>query len=97
MEKVIWSKRSVESLKKIWNFYVYKLNTVSGANSIVDGIRKTGDNLSVNILHQTEEYLKPNQYRTVYKHFKIVYIVKNNQVQILQIFDSRQNPKKILR
>lgn len=95
MGQVVWSKRSTLSLKKIWKFYAKKLKTVSGANSVVIGIKKTGDALSVNILHQTEENLKSNQFRAVYKHFKIIYKVKDNRVLILQIFDSRQNPKKL--
>ena len=95
MGQVVWSKRSTVNLKKIWTFYVKKLKTVSGANSVVNGIKKTGDALTVDVVHQTEENLKSNQYRAVYKHFKIIYKVKDNRVLILQIFDSRQNPKKL--
>jgi len=95
MEQVIWSKRSVINLRKIWNFYALELETITGANIVVKGIKKTGDALSINFLHQTEKYLKPNQFRVIYKHFKIIYIVKNNKILILQIFDSRQKPIKI--
>lgn len=91
--EVKWSKRSVSNLKKIWKFYAKE--TIKGAISVVNGIKKKGDKLTPNILHQTEENLRPDQYRTVYKHFKIVYIVKNNQVWILQVFDARQDPKKL--
>ena len=91
--EIIWSKRSVSNLKKIWKFYAKE--TIFGANSIIKGIKKKGDSLSSNILHQTEENLRPDQYRAVYKYFKIVYKVKNNQVWILQIFDARQNPNKL--
>ena len=93
MEQVIWSKRSVSNLKIIWNFYAKK--TITGANSVVNGIRNKGNTLTTNLLHQSEENLKPNQYRTIFKHFKIVYKVKGDRVLILQIFDSRQNPKKL--
>ncbi len=95
MERVIWSKRSVSNLKKIWNFYANDLNTLAGANSIIKGIKKTGDSLSIFAIHQTEESLKPHQYRAVYKHFKIIYTIKDNRVLILQLFDSRQDPKKL--
>ena len=91
--EVKWSKRSVANLKSIWKFYA--VETITGANSIVKGIKKKGDSLTPNILNQTEEYLKPDQYRAVYKYFKIVYKIKNNQVWILQIFDTRQDPKKL--
>ncbi len=95
MEEVIWSKRSVTNLKKIWEFYAKKLKTVSGADSVIKGIMKTGNALTPNVLHQTEESLKPNQYRTIYKHFKIVYKVRDGKVWILQIFDARQHPSKL--
>ncbi|MBL4746445.1 MAG: type II toxin-antitoxin system RelE/ParE family toxin [Flavobacteriaceae bacterium] len=92
---VIWSKKSVANLKKIWNFYTFNLNTIYGANNIVKGIKKTGAALNPNFLHQSEAYLATNQYRAIYKHFKIVYTVRNNDIHILQIFDSRQLPLKI--
>ena len=95
MEPVVWSKRSVLNLKKIWEFYAKELNTISGANSVIIGIKSTGDDLSVDVLHQKEENLKPNQYRAIYKHFKIIYKIKDNRVLILQIFDCRQNPIRL--
>ena len=95
MEPVVWSKRSVLNLKKIWEFYAKELNTISGANSVIIGIKSTGDALSVDVLHQKEENLKPNQYRAIYKHFKIIYKIKDNRVLILQIFDCRQNPIRL--
>lgn len=91
--EVKWSKRSVTNLKKIWKFYAKE--TITGANKITKGIKRKGDALTPNILHQTEENLRPDQYRTVYKNFKIVYKVKSNQVWILQVFDARQHPKKL--
>lgn len=91
--EVKWSKRSIANLKKIWKFYAEE--TITGADRVVKGIKKKGDSLTPNILHQTEENLKPDQYRAIYKYFKIVYKTKNNQVWILQIFDARQNPKKL--
>ena len=93
MERVIWSKRTARNLNKIWRFYAKK--TISGADSIVKGIKNTGDALVPNVLHQTEENLRADQYRVIYKHFKIVYKVKNNQILILQIFDARQEPNKL--
>ena len=91
--EVIWSKRAVANLKLIWRFYEQR--SLSGANKIVQGIKKKGDSLSPNILHQTEENLQPNQYRAIYKYFKIIYMIKNNRVLILQIFDARQDPDKL--
>jgi len=91
--EVIWSKRAVHHLKLIWKFY--EKRSLSGANNIVNGIKKKADSLAPNVLHQTEENLQPNQYRAIYKYFKIIYIVKNNRVLILQIFDARQDPDKL--
>ena len=91
--EVIWSKRVVENLRIIWKFY--KKHSLIGANKIVQGIKTKGDSLSPYILHQTEENLQPNQYRAIYKYFKIIYMIKNNQVLILQIFDARQDPDKL--
>ncbi|MFV0238205.1 MAG: type II toxin-antitoxin system RelE/ParE family toxin [Flavobacteriales bacterium] len=92
---VVWSKRSVTNLKKIRDFYIKSLKTVTGANSIIKGIKQTGDALTPNILHQTEENLKLDQYRVIYKHFKIVYKVRGGEVWVLQVFDARQDPRKL--
>lgn len=90
--EVIWSKRAVQNLKLIYDFY--KKHSLSAADNMVRGIKRKGDALKPNILHQTEENLTPNQFRTVYRHYKIVYPVKRDRVMILQIFDARQNPSK---
>lgn len=92
--EVIWSRRAIKSLKAIWEFY--NQHSHSAAVKMVNGIKKKGDALSTRVLHQSEEHLQLGQYRAVFKYFKIIYKVENDRVLILQIFDARQNPDKLI-
>ena len=47
MEKVIWSKRSLSSIRMIWNFYAEK--DIGSANKVVEEIISTVENIKNNI------------------------------------------------
>ncbi|WP_181369438.1 type II toxin-antitoxin system RelE/ParE family toxin [Flavobacterium album] len=93
MEKVIWSKRSIKSLNKIWIFYAEKAG-VAVADRIVEEIISESESIVFATQFQIEEYLEKGYRRAIVRHFKIIYLVRNNEFRIYNIFDSRQNPKK---
>ena len=93
MAKIIWSNRAKVNLRRIWNFYAEK--SINSADNMISGIINTAEQLQVNILYQREDTLLTEHRRVIFKHFKIIYKVYNDNILILQIFDSRQNPNKL--
>jgi toxin ParE1/3/4 len=100
--KIFWTNFATIELKNIYNYYK-KVASISIAKKIVKEITNSTLILSQNIeIGQVEELLndKPQNFRyLVYKNYKIIYWInqKENQIEILDVFDCRQNPIKIVR
>ncbi|MCW4467970.1 type II toxin-antitoxin system RelE/ParE family toxin [Flavobacterium sp. MFBS3-15] len=94
MEKVNWSKRSVNSLNKIWRFYAEKAGVVV-ADKIVLEIISEAESIIFASQYQNEEFLNNGQRRAIVRHFKVIYTFTGDVFRIYNIFDSRQNPKKL--
>ncbi len=93
MEKVIWSKRSLSSIRMIWNFYAEK--DIGSANKVVEEIISTVENIKFGGQYQSEQISGIKYRRAVVRHFKIIYIVKGKKLEVLRVFDARQDPKKL--
>lgn len=79
----------------IHDFYFSK--SPKAANTIINGILDAGNDLNKIALHQQEAHLPEGFRRFIYKYFKIIYRIDENQViRILRIFDSRQNPEILI-
>ena len=81
------------SLQKIWEFYRIKNKTA--ADKMIAGIIQTAERILYAEQFQQEEFLYERHRRAIYKHFKIIYTKTSNGIEILQIFDSRQDPSKM--
>lgn len=93
MAKIIWSDPAIEDLKTIYDFYESK--SLVAATKIVEELIQQGEDLKVNIIHQREPYLLQKHRRKVYKNYKIIYSINSENLQILRVFDARQDPKKL--
>ncbi len=93
MGKVVWTKRSRSSLRKIWEFYAEK--DTRAADRIIEEIISTAENIKFGDQYQAEEISGGKYRRAVVRHFKIVYLVKGKNLEILRVFDARQDPKKL--
>lgn len=94
MKKIIWSKRSDASLERIRKFYSEK--SITAAGKIVAEIIETAERIHFPEQYQIEESLGKNYRRAIVRHFKIIYrIDENGNIRILQIFDTRNDPKKM--
>lgn len=97
--KIIWSDFAIENLKIIFEYYAEKTN------------KKVAHKIRKQILHSTKQliqnpksgqieiYLEKlnDQYRYILsKNFKIIYKVNGNYIVISDIFDTRQNPIKMI-
>lgn len=93
MGQVVWTKRSRTSLRKIWEFYAE--NDFKIADKIIAEIISTAENIKFAEQFQVEEFLSRNHRRAIVRHFKIIYIITEDTIQVLQVFDTRQDPKKM--
>lgn len=99
MKKVVWTNFAIFELKNIFMYYKMVASIVT-ANKIKNSIIETVKVLSKNeLIGRIEENLIGlNQgHRFLLKgNYKIIYKVVGNIVYITDVFDSRQNPQKIL-
>ena len=100
--KIYWTDFSKRELKKIFNYYKEKAN-LNVAKNLVLGITKETVKLKKQPGIGQEEELLENDSRDfrylVHKNYKIIYWIntEKNTIEIFDVFDTRQNPKKIKR
>ena len=89
---VVWSNRSLRSLADIHN-HISK-DSEEAANRTVDGILKRGDHLAAfprlgRVVHR---YKRPGIRELVEAPYRIVYRVRREAVEIIDVFHSAQLP-----
>ncbi|WP_376778733.1 type II toxin-antitoxin system RelE/ParE family toxin [Chryseobacterium taichungense] len=97
--KIIWTDFAIENLKIIFEYYTAKAN-----RKVAHKIRKQILNSTRQLIQnpqsgQIELYLEKlnQQYRYILsKNFKIIYKIETNHIIINDIFDTRQNPIKMI-
>ena len=100
--KVLWTDFAEQMIAKIFRYYLDHSN-LRVARSLTDSIIDESYKLSSQPqIGQIEIGLedRSKQYRyLIYKNFKIVYWINSelNQVEIVDVFDARQNPDKLSR
>jgi len=99
--EVYWTDFSKKELKNIFDYYKENAS-LNIANTLVVGITKETAKLKKQLnIGQKEDllkkYLRDFRY-VVYKNYKIIYLVnlKENRIEIFDVFDTRQNPIKIM-
>jgi toxin ParE1/3/4 len=99
--KIIWSNFAVEQLDEIYEYYKENAN-LTVAKKITTGIINAPKKLIKLIqIGQEEELLKHRKiaYRyLIHKNYKLIYSIdkKRELIKIADVFDTRQNPIKIL-
>ena len=100
--KLYWTEFSKKELKTIFNFYKDKVNIIT-SKRIIDNIV---DSVEVLVIYPEIGMIDPklsnNQSKIrfiISTNYKILYKINNekNRIEILDIFDARQNPNKIAR
>jgi plasmid stabilization system protein ParE len=98
--EIFWSNFAKNKLEGIFDYYKLKAS-LKVANKIVNGIVNQTIGLSkIPRIGQVEEIIKDDEREfryLVYTNYKIVYYInlRTNQIIIANIFDTRQNPKKV--
>lgn len=94
---VVWSQVAANALHEIHDFI--RSNSPQGAKKVVRELIKVGQSLQTLPLRYPIEPLLAEeiiQYRFAVKwNYKIIYTVEEEQVIIVQIFDTRQAPDKL--
>ena len=98
--KVIYSENALEQLQNTLDFLVHTLEIPPHkAIQIRDQILDRADAILANIyIGQKEDYLEHlelSHRRIVVSHYKIIYNIKEDHILITDIFDARQDPKKM--
>ncbi|MCF6222650.1 MAG: type II toxin-antitoxin system RelE/ParE family toxin [Flavobacteriaceae bacterium] len=101
-KRIIWSKFAGKQLDNIFDYYKKRVSlrvSLKIIQSIITDIEKLENNPFIG---QHEELLKnrKHEYRSlISKNYKIVYTIDdlNQIIRIYDIFDTRQNPKKIIK
>lgn len=88
--KVIWTNKSKEQLKAIYNHY--KTISPQGAKNVKNDILKTAKELVFAKQYQKDE-IEPEFRRIIVRHYKLIYSTEKNVISILRIFDTRKNPQ----
>jgi len=100
--KIYWTDFSKTQLQDIFEYYKENAS-LKIAKSITTGIAKETLKLKKQpTIGQIEELLadRPNKFRyLVYKNYKIIYWINKaeNRIEIIDVFDSRQNPVNMRR
>ena len=99
---IFWTESSEKELENIFKYYKRKAN-VTVAKKIVSGIHEETLKLKQQPrIGQIEELLKQRKQEFryfIYKNYKIIYWIneRENQIEINDVFDTRQNPPKMKR
>jgi plasmid stabilization system protein ParE len=88
--KVIWTNKSKEQLKAIYNHY--KVVSPQGAKNVKDDILKAGRELVFAKQYQQDD-IEVEFRRIIVRYYKLIYTIEENEIWILRIFDSRKDPK----
>ncbi len=93
-----WTEQSKQQLRDIFVYYMTEAG-LAVADQIVDRIVKRVEILLKNPQSEPVEPLL-SEYQGDYRYlvegnYKIIYLLSNNHISVLAIFDCRQNPQKL--
>jgi len=100
--KIIWSNFAESQLDFIYKYKAANEGELFSNKLIAEIINAPNKLLNAPLIGQKEELLKQRaiDYRyLIYKNYKLIYSVdvENSLVKIADVFDTRQNPKKMNR
>jgi plasmid stabilization system protein ParE len=90
--KVVWSDRALRSLADIHSHI--SADSLDAANRTVDAILKRGDRLAQfpHLGRVVERYAQPDIRELVESPYRIVYRVRSESVEVIDVFHSAQLP-----
>jgi addiction module RelE/StbE family toxin len=87
---ILWDNQAKADLKLIFEFI--KLKSPQGAKNVITDIVSQSKNIHFVEQYQVDEFLGEPYRRMIVRDYKVIYkIHSENEIRILQIFDTRQN------
>lgn len=93
---VVWSLQAMNSLASIYDF-IYN-SSPQNAETVFNKLLELGDSLRSDfVLYSIDPIINKENFRHITLwSFKIIYEIQNDTVVILEVFDGRQNPDKLV-
>ncbi|MDO9257668.1 MAG: type II toxin-antitoxin system RelE/ParE family toxin [Bacteroidales bacterium] len=97
---VYWTEFAEDKLEDVFSYFIEKVS-LRFAQQLVDEIIDRSLELATNPLMGQKEILLADRIQDfrylVYKNYKIIYWlnIKRNRIEIVNLFDCRQNPQKM--
>ena len=91
---VVWTFEAENDLDDIYEFYLQVSHKI--ALKIISEIILETDKIVFLEEFQVDE-INSKYRRIIVRHFKILYRVVSNEIVIFGVFDSRQNPEKLIK
>ena len=95
---IVWTNPAIKDLRKIFNYFKKKVS-LNIANKIINSILANTSilkNQNIGIKEQLLAHLGQEHRFIIDDNYKIIYIIQNNTVYITHVFDTRQNPDKLI-
>ncbi|MEM6686668.1 MAG: hypothetical protein AAF617_12875 [Bacteroidota bacterium] len=93
---VIWSDHAKADLRFIYERILHKTKSQTNSNNVKSDIIQASKQIKFIKQYQVDEFLGEPYRRMIVRHFKIVYVPKNNtSIYILKIFDLYRNPQAV--
>lgn len=90
--KIIWSKQAQQALRNIYDFY--KVKSKQAAKNVINDILHEVKRLRFTKQYQVDD-INPSYRRIVVRNYKILYKEKGNNIQILDIINTKESPDKL--
>lgn len=87
--KIVWSKKSKQSVKDIYDFYKHK--SLQGAKNVIKDIMNSPKSILYAEQFQVDN-VNPNYRRIIVRDYKVLYRVINDSVNIIDVICTRKNP-----
>ncbi|HVD97303.1 MAG TPA: type II toxin-antitoxin system RelE/ParE family toxin [Cytophagaceae bacterium] len=97
--RIIWTRTARTDLRFIFDYYKYKANLFTAQkikNACLDRVNILYQNPEAGSLDEFLEPLKENHRYLVEGNYKIIYKISSDIIFITGVFDTRQNPEKII-
>ena len=96
--KVIWSAEAMADLRKIYAITLALTQSRQGALAVKRDIFKNTKSIKFIHQHQTDEFLGQPFRRIIVRQYRIIYVEKSqDEIHILTIFNSRNNPIRLIK
>jgi plasmid stabilization system protein ParE len=96
--KILWSEQSVQALEKIVKFYKRIAGedvAIKIQNEIINATVKLEDHPKIGRIEPLLSFKNLSHRYIISGHCKIIYVIIDHDILITDVFDTRQEPKKI--